>query len=126
LLLADIGSAQQRVDPANRYERVIAIVPLIGSGTHADPKRPMFTPARHDLNPASRTGIVGFTHIASDDGKFALVEFTARTRAALQPILNDKSIQTFLKGRDKRQDIEAALKKFKKDFDWNKFVGRMQ
>jgi hypothetical protein len=124
--VASVALAQQRVDPANRYERVIAIVPLIGQGTRSDPKRPMYAPAPHDINPGSRTGIIGYTHVSSDDGKFALVEFTARTRAALQLILNDKSIQTFLKGRDKRQDIEAALKKFKKDFDWNKFVGRIQ
>lgn len=62
----------------------------------------------------------------SDDHHFALVEFTARNRAALQTILNDKSIRTFLKGRDKPQDVEAALKGFKKDFDWSKFVGRMR
>ena len=124
--VSGISFAQPKVVPANRYERVIAIVPYIGAGTRSDPKRPMYAPGPHQISPTNRTGIIGFTHVASDDGHFALVEFTARNRAALLPILNDKSIQSFLKGRDKRENIEAALKKFKKDFDWDKFAGRYQ
>src|SRR5438132_1096954 len=115
-VLSSASFAQPRVDPSNRYERVIAVVPLIGKGTLTDPKRPMYAPAPHEINPVSRTGIIGFKHVVSDDGHFALVEFTARTRAGLQPILNDRSIQSFLKGRDKRQDMEIVLKRFKKDF----------
>ena len=126
LVMASASLAQQRVDPANRYERLIAIVPLTGKGTHTDPKRPMYAPAPHEINPTLRTGLLGFKYVMSDDGHFALVEFTARTRTALLPILNDKSIKSFLKGRDKPQDVQNALKQFKKDFDWSKFVERMQ
>jgi hypothetical protein len=126
LALNNRSLAQPRVDPSNRYERVIAVVPLIGNGTRSDPKRPKYAPAPHEINPASLTDIVGYKYLASDDGHFALVEFTARTRTGLQSILNDRSIQSFLKGRDKRQDIEPILKRFKKDFDWDKFVGRMR
>ena len=32
--------AQQAVDPRNRYERLICIVPMIGSGTYEYPRRP--------------------------------------------------------------------------------------
>jgi hypothetical protein len=126
LLPPGAGFAQQRVAPANRYERVIAVVPLVGRGTRSDPKRPLYAPAPREINAVSRNGIIGFTYLTSDDGHFALVEFTALTRAGLAPILADKSIQTFLKGKDKRQDIDVVLKRFKKDFDWDKFVGRMQ
>ena len=66
-------------------------------------------------------GIIGFMQQISDDGNWALVEYVAKDMAALQPILNDKTITTFVKGKDKKGDIEAALKKFKKDFDLEKF-----
>ena len=66
-------------------------------------------------------GIVAFMQQTSDDGKYALVEFVAKDPAALQPILNDKSLKVFIKGKDKKGDIEAELKKYKKDFDLNKF-----
>jgi len=54
-------SAQQRVDPRNMYERVIAIVPVIGKGTLEDPKRPMYAPAPSAMSPATRTGIIAYT-----------------------------------------------------------------
>src|SRR5437868_13223219 len=62
--------AQHRVDPHNLYERLYAIVPIIGKGTLDDPKRPMYAPAPSQQNPTSRTGILGFTHVVSDDGRF--------------------------------------------------------
>jgi hypothetical protein len=45
----------------------------------------------------------------------------ARDRAAFQAIFNDKTIKFFEKGKSKKQDIETELKKYKKDFDLNKF-----
>jgi hypothetical protein len=39
----------RRVAPESAYARVYCIVPIIGSGTPADPKRPMFAPARPPL-----------------------------------------------------------------------------
>ena len=71
------------------FERVYAIVPLIGRGTNDDPVRPMFVPAGgfRALNQPSileraqpgfakpRTGIVSYTSIPTDDGKSAIVEF---------------------------------------------------
>ena len=120
-LFAPFMPAQQRVDARNMYERVWTVVPIIGKGTLTDPKRPMYAPVPSAINPTSRTGIVGFTHVMSDDGNFALVEFVARDRAAFKDILADKTLKAFLKGRDKREDVEAEFKKHKKDFDFNKF-----
>ena len=36
--------AQHRVDPRDAYVRILAVVPLIGAGTHTDPIRPAYAP----------------------------------------------------------------------------------
>ena len=115
------------MDPRNTHERLLAIVPCRGSGTFADPVRPMFAPLPDEMNPASATGIIAYSFVVSDDGKFALVEFVARTPQAFQAILasKDASVQSFSKGKAKKEDIEAAFKKYKKDFDFNNFGTRM-
>ena len=119
--------AQPRVDARNMYERVLAVVPMVGKGTFDDPKRPMYTPTPTELQLATttRTGILGFAHVMSDDGNFALVEFVARDRAAFQRILADPSVKAFLRGKDKREDVEAEFLKHKKDFDFAHFGVRM-
>jgi hypothetical protein len=120
---------QQRVDSRHLYERTVSIVPMTGTGSFADPVRPMYTPLPAALKAAatsrSRTAILGFTYALSDDGKHALVEFVARDRAAFQQILADASVKSFVKGKDKREDIEAEFKKYKKDFDFTHFGVRM-
>jgi hypothetical protein len=83
----------------NTHERVVAIVPMIGTGTEDDPRRPMFAPLAAEMaapaddkealgvkptvgvKPAGR--IIAYTCKPSDDGRFALVEFVATDRAAL-------------------------------------------
>jgi hypothetical protein len=104
------------------YERCYAIVPLTGTGSVVDPVRPKYAPTPGSVDPASRTAIVGYTHVLSDDGQFALVEFVARDKAAFSSILADTSIQSFLKGRDTLASILAAFTKYKKDFDLKKLV----
>lgn len=117
--------AQQRVDQRNMYERVLAVVPLIGSGTSADPKRPTYAPTPSAIDSTSRSGILAFTHVVSDDGNFALVEFVAKDRSAFKDILADNSIRAFLKGRDRIEDALAVFKTHKKDFDFVHFGVRM-
>src|SRR5258708_21474215 len=120
---------QHSVDPRSLYERLYCVVPMIGAGTWADPKRPMYAPSPAQMNPASRTGIIGFTHVLSDDGQFALVEFVARDAKAFDRILADMNVninvntnvKSFRKGQDKREDIEAEFRKHKKDFDFDHF-----
>ena len=118
LVLATVVCAQRRVDPRNSYNRVICVVPLIGKGTPADPKRPQYAPW-----PLSKdqTGIIAFTFQPTDDGRSAVVEFVARNRAAFQPLFNDKSIKIFEKGRMLKGDLEAAIKPHRKDFDLDTF-----
>jgi hypothetical protein len=120
--------AQPRVDARSTYERVRAVVPvIIGQGTFDDPKRPMYAPSPAEVQAAmvTRQGILGFSYVASDDGHFALVEFVARDRSAFQAILADVSVKSFLKGRDKREDMEAEFLKHKKNFDFAHFGVRM-
>ena len=73
----------------------------------------------------SADGIIEFTWEATDDGQHAIVEFVARDRAALQPILNDSRLagRRFEKGRSTKEEIERELKKHKRDFDAVTFVG---
>lgn len=128
---------QPRVDSRNSYERILVVLPLIGAGTNDDPVRPMFIPAPApasaspaavstdpsalSMDPTSRNGILGYTFILSDDGKFALTEIVMRDRAGFQPILVTAGIKTFIKGVQARTNIEAEFKKYKKDFDITKF-----
>ena len=72
--VAGILSAQPRVNQRNMYEGVMAIVPVIGTGTAADPKGPLDAPAPHTASPTSRKGILGFTYVLSDDGRLDLTE----------------------------------------------------
>lgn len=101
--------AQRKVDPQNLYERVLAVVPVVGTGSAADPKRPKYAPAPGQMSAARSGGIIGFTQVLSDDGKFALVEFVARDRAALSAVLGDAAVKKFEKGRDKREDAEKEF-----------------
>jgi len=110
--------AQRAVDPKFTYHRVICIVPLVGNGTAEDPKRPKYAPWPEVQDP---NGIIGFTYLATDDGASAVVEFVARTRAALQFLFEDQSLKPFELGRVAKPDIESAIRQQRKDFDLNRF-----
>ncbi len=122
LCLAGVAGAQHRVDPRFLYERVIAIVPVIGSGrSAADPKRPLFVPAKPGAaNPA---GILAFNSILSDDGRFAIVEYVVKDRAALPPILTDsRVIKAFQRGKGRRAELESEARKYRRDFNLDDFA----
>jgi len=125
LLASSPVLAQRRVDPRASYERVRAVLPMTGSGTLADPRRPLFAPA--SLAPRARSGILGFTFVPSDDGRYALCEFAAVDRAALLPILNDRTpgVRVFERGRHSRAEMEAEFRRLKRDFDFSRFGVRL-
>ena len=118
LALTCLAYAQRHVDPRNSYSRVIAVVPLTGSGTSVDPKRPKYAPWPSSEDP---NGIIGFVFEQTDDGKSAVVEFVAQNHAALQAILADKTIQVFQKGAVSKSVIETAIKQARKDFNLDTF-----
>ena len=127
LLLLHPAWSQPRVDAGNLYHRVICIVPMVGSGTWADPKRPMFAPGPTAIG-RGRSGILAYYHEPTDDGKSAIAIFVAADRSALLNILESTSpsVQAFERGKISQQATEAALKAVKKDFDWKRFMVRVQ
>lgn len=128
LVVMAVAWPQRRVDSKNTYERVICVVPMVGRGTLDDPRRPMYAPVPPSQPPtkarpaaAPRNAILAYSQQVSDDGRFALVEFVAADRAAFQAILSDNKIVAFEKGKASKADIEKEFKKYKKDFDFEKF-----
>jgi hypothetical protein len=130
-LLVAVGSAfaQHRVDPSRMYARVYAIVPMIGSGTWEDPRRPMFAPIPHHMTPGSRTGIIAFNQVESDDGKFALIEIVAANRLELAKITAPVSaaftsvpgLQMFDRSTVPDASVQSAFQALKKNFDITHF-----
>jgi hypothetical protein len=134
LMLSAAVCAQHRtnVDATNRYERLLAIVPMQGTGTWADPKRPMFAPLPSQIT-ATRTGIVHFHHVVSDDGNWALVEIIAVSPQAFQPILATPAAQVsalgirfFERGKTTAAQVQAEFQKLRKDFRFETFVAGVQ
>src|SRR5258708_16693828 len=122
------ATAQQRthhVDPRDVYERVLIVAAWSGSGTKADPKRGKYAPSPAQMSPTSRSGIIGFQCIPSDDGQLALCEYVASSRAAFSQLLSDPGVKAFLKGRDKVEDAAAEFLKHSKHFDINRFGVRV-
>src|SRR5262249_2406796 len=104
------------------------IVPLVGTGKRGDPIRPAFVPAPPAPGAApDQKGILGFTMQMCDDHKHALVEFVARDRSAFRQIMADTrpDVKVFEKGKARRGDIEAEVRKWKKDFDLDRMQVRV-
>jgi len=83
---------QRSVPPEFMYHRVYAVVPLVGSGTPDDPKRPMLVPSNSPSSqtqwqPNERPDLLGYHMQVSDDGKFALVEFVFQNPVAYHSFL---------------------------------------
>jgi hypothetical protein len=116
----------RRLAPENAYARAYCIVPMVGSGTLADPKRPMFAPGPPTAAAASidRTGIIAYQFQLSDDGNSALVEFVAVSRAGLATILTstNPNVASFERGKYTRQQIETEFQKYKKSFSFTGFM----
>jgi hypothetical protein len=114
----------RRLAPENAYTRVYAIVPIVGAGTKADPRRPMFAPPPPAATaPLDRTGIIAFQFQESDDGNFALAEFVSVYPTGLASILTATApnVLVFERGQQTRQEIEAAFQQYKKSFTFDKF-----
>lgn len=112
----------------NAPERVIAIVPIIGSGTVADPHRPLFFPTPNEFaqppDPDHRPAIVSYRFELGDDGKTAIAEYTGFDRASLRKALKSDDPNFRILDHDKLSaaEMNAELKKVKKSFDLQKFL----
>jgi hypothetical protein len=127
---ANTASAQQpRVDPGSLYSRIYVIVPMIGSGTWNDPKRPMFAPVPQQMTPGNRTGIIAFNHVESDNGNFALIEIVMATRSQLVQLIGQVNtqlagvtgFQLFDRSTTSLATVQTAFQALKKNFDITKF-----
>ena len=106
----------RRVDARNSYRRVYCVVPMVGVGTWADPRRPKYAPLMANRDPTSRSGILAYSYQPSDDGHFALVQFVAADRNAFQEVQADASAKTFQRGSADPVAILEEFQKFKKGF----------
>lgn len=111
----------QKVDPGNFGERLLAIVPMTGTGSGKDPKRPQFVPPTSQA--ANQAGIVAFRYEVSDDGQWALVELVARDRTAFKQLLESRipGLKVFERGKDTQAVIEAEFRRLKVNFRTNEF-----
>lgn len=120
-LLGTLGGAfaQDRVASRLTGERVILVVPLVGSGTFDDPARPMFVPKAGESS-----AVQGFSWVATDDGKHAIVVLVGRRAGAFEEMLGDRRIvKAFLRGRDRREDVERELRRLKQDLSLEQLLG---
>jgi hypothetical protein len=127
LVAVGVAFAQQRVDPGSMYARIDVIVPMIGSGTWDDPKRPMFAPTPQQMAPGNRTGIIAFNQVQSDDGNSALIEIVAANRSELALITAPMTasavpgLQLFDRSTNSAATVQSAFQVLKKNFDITKF-----
>lgn len=111
------GTQFRRVDPENTYERLVAIVPVTGGGTRANPGRAMFT----DL-----PGVIGYKVEYSDDRRFALVELVARDRKVFDAIRVSQVTGLRFSPKEDSVQKEGVLQQFvalKKGFEPGMFRG---
>jgi hypothetical protein len=119
--------AQRKLEPEQRHHRLLCVVPMIGSGTYEDPRRPLFAPTRppekvegleREESQEDPPEIVAYSFEESDDGKFAIVEFVARDRKAFQAILQSgrTDVRVFRKENLDKAEAAAEFRQFKRDF----------
>jgi hypothetical protein len=124
-LFAGVLFSAPRHDGAPLYQHIICVVPMIGSGTYLDPRRPMFAPggaqeplAAKTLGFADAPAISSLQSVPSDDGQFAIVQFVARDRGAFRQILaaNPNIVTVFEPGKVAIAAVVTQLQKYKKNF----------
>jgi hypothetical protein len=128
LLSSQMWSAPPRTNQVEAGEHLIAVVPMVGSGTVDDPKRPMFAPARQDVATAianRQAPMILQSHfVMADDGVSAIVEFVASNRIALKSILAAAAtgtIKIYDPAHNTVADVNFALQKIKKGFNLYQF-----
>jgi len=121
-------------------ERIVAVVPMVGTGSAEDPFRPKYAPVAmtperfakmqregklkpaaemsdEELIAADKVRIGAYQFVFSDDGKRAIVEFVARDRAAFAEILRDPEVKVVEKAKLRDPNEVEELRKIRKDFD---------
>lgn len=89
----------------------------------------MFAPIPHQTTPGTRTGIIAFNQVESDDGKFALIEIVAANRLELSKITapvtaalaSVPGLQMFDRSTTPDATVQGAFQALKKNFDITQF-----
>ena len=96
-------------------ERSLVVVPMIGSGTGADPRRPALP----------NTAGMAFRYVLSDDGATAIVELSGGNPLQRQKIdvelRKDSRAKVFRPSTHKKDDVEKEIRLLKRDFDLEAF-----
>lgn len=102
-------------------ERMIVVVPMIGSGSPDHPRRPLGM----ELIDSLQDTPVGYRYVLSDDGHFAIVLLTGRSTTHFDPLLNAfgaQAQQTFDPRHHDRATVERVLKLICRDFKLDAFL----
>ncbi|MBI5280356.1 MAG: hypothetical protein HY858_01650 [Candidatus Solibacter usitatus] len=107
--------------------KVLAVVPMVGTGTYQDPQRPMFAPGPGEEGKAEA---LSYSAMLSDDGLFAIVEFHAARPSIvslrkLDEVAESKhpEVKAFDRSKHTKEEVEREIRKFKKDFDVEQLAG---
>jgi len=118
ILVAVVTLSAQNMRVGEGGSKTLLAVPMVGSGTWEDPKRPAFV----------REAGVSFRYQVSDDGTMALVEAMPRNLAESAKLVElaskDARAKIFRPEIDKKADVEAEFKRLKRDFNPDTF-GRL-
>ncbi len=110
----------QNIRVGRAGQKALLAVPMVGTGTWADPKRPAFV----------RESGAPFRFQVSDDGTMALVEASPRNLAEMAKLEEfvGKDARSVLFRPDKHPVslVIAEFKKLKKDFDPESFGGLLK
>jgi hypothetical protein len=120
---AAVAAAEEAARNADRAElNAMAESPTASGPSTAlparDPQQPMAPSTA-----AARPGIVSWDMEFTDDQKMAIIHVVAVDRHAFDDILADKrtDIRVFEIGKDSKEVIEKAIRKYKKDFSLDAF-----
>ena len=81
------------------------------------------------MTPGSRTGIIAFNQVTSDDGNFALIEIVTANRSELASVTGPiqaqlstvPGLQFFDRSTTSLATVQSAFQLLKKNFDITKF-----
>lgn len=114
ILTSTPGFSQAGFGPGRAGEVAIAIVPMVGSGTYEDPRRPLIIPVQRLSGEES----LDFRYVQSDDGRYAIVVLRAPSRALLDRALTSRGqpIKVFVRGKDSRAEVETEIRRYRRSF----------
>ena len=120
LVLLPLSAQSPGGIPYATHDRILAILPLTGNGSAAQPRRPALMPAE-----GLAAGVVSFRWISADDGQRAIVEIVlASDGAAIRSQLQGfgAAAKWFERGRSSRSAVETELRKAKSNFRLEDFL----